>query len=225
MRPVGNASGLVLATLVACAGFAVHAEVRPGETQGLGLRGADTPKFLKAVAADPYRAPAEPACQTIPAELKALDEVLGADADEPRKHKSQVVKWAMGSVRGMVPYRGVVRFLTQADQHDHALMDATMAGFARRGFLRGLEANLHCAGEATPVSAPSLDVPPPALDAPTPVVASVTPAQIPHLGIPVAYAQAEPGGPPAASRDLATLMLSGTATAAPPDDAAPDPGR
>lgn len=211
MRPVGNASGLVAATLVACAAFAAQAEVRPGETQGLGLRGADTPKFLKAVAADPYRAPAEPACETIPAELKALDEVLGADADAPRKRKSQAVKWAMNSVRGMVPYRGVVRFLTQADQHDHALMDATMAGFARRGFLRGLEANLHCAGEATPVSAPNLDVPPP--------------AEIAHLGIPVTYAQAEPGGPPAASPDLATLMLSGAATAAPPDDDAQDPGR
>jgi len=46
----------------------------------------------------------------------------------------------------MVPYRGVVRFLTQADQHDHALMDATMAGFARRGFLRGVYQTRRCRG-------------------------------------------------------------------------------
>ena len=219
MRPVGNATGFGLATAVIFAGFACQAEVRPGETQGLGLTGAQVPELLKAVAADPYRAPAAPACETIPAELKALDEILGADAGQPRKHRSQVVKWAMGSVRGMVPYRGVVRFLTRADQHDHALMDATMAGFARRGFLRGLEANLHCAGPATPVSLPNIE-PPPALDAPAPVVASAD-----VVSIPASYAPADPGGPPPASRDLATLMLSGASTAGPPDDSGPDPGR
>jgi len=191
--------------------------VRPGETLGLGLRGAQVPELLKAVAADPYRAPAAPACETIPAELKALDDVLGADAGQPRKHRSQVVKWAMGSVRGMVPYRGVVRFLTRADQHDHALMDATMAGFARRGFLRGLEANLRCAGQATPVSLPKLD-------APAPVVAVAAPADVPYVGIPVAYRPAEPSAP-AARPDLTALMLTGASTAAPSDDAAPDPGR
>ena len=220
MRRVVTASGAGLAFSIACAGFACQAEVRPGETQGLGLMGAQVPELLKAVAADPYRAPAAPACETIPTELKALDEVLGAEAGEPRKHRSQVVKWAMGSVRGMVPYRGVVRFLTRADKHDHALMDATLAGFARRGFLRGLEANLHCAGPATPVSLPNLDVPPPALDAPRPVVASAD-----AVGIPASYAPADPGGAPAARRDLATLMLTGAATAAPADDGAPDPGR
>lgn len=224
MRLVGNATGFGLAVVIACAGFACHAEVRPGETQGLGLTGADVPQLLKAVAADPYRAPAAPACETIPAELKALDHVLGADAGGPRKHRSLAAKWVWGSVRGMVPYRGVVRFLTRADKHDHALMDATMAGFARRGFLRGLEANLHCAGEATPVSLPTLD-PPPKLDAPEPVVAAAAAAETPQVGIPVAYAPGEPDGPPPERRGLATLTLSGTSAAPPPDGGAPDPGR
>ena len=219
MRPVGNATGIGLAAAIACVGFACHAEVRPGETQGLGLRGAEVPDLLRAVAADPYRAPAAPACETIPAELKALDEVLGADAGQPRKHRSQAVKWALGSVRGLVPYRGVVRFLTRADKRDEALTDATMAGFARRGFLRGLEANLHCAGEPTPVSLPNLDLPPP-LDAPAPIVASAG-----TVAIAASYAPADLAGPPPAPRDLANVMFSGTSTAPPPDDDAPDPGR
>ena len=145
------------------AGGMAAAEVHPGETRGLGLMGLEIPAVLKTVAADPYRAPAEPACQSIPAELKALDEALGSDVDAPVKERSKMVTWAgdwaRGAVRGLVPYRGVVRFLTGAGSKDKALMKAAMAGTARRGFLRGLEANMQCAG-TTPLQvavAPSIE--------------------------------------------------------------------
>ncbi|HEY8002834.1 MAG TPA: hypothetical protein VIE16_01335 [Phenylobacterium sp.] len=219
-RPVGNAAGVALALWLAGAGFACHAEVRPGETLGLGLRGAQVPELLKAVAADPYRAPAGPACETIPAEIKALNEVLGAEAGQPRKERSLVVKWVSGSVRGMIPYRGVVRFLTQADHHDHELMEATMAGFARRGFLRGLEASLHCAHPGSDGPIPALDVPP--SDTPRPTVATAAAASIP-----AAYRSAAPAAAPA-RKDLVTLMLTRAPAAPGPeasDDAAADPGR
>lgn len=218
MRRVVTALGAGLAFSIVSAGFASHAEVRPGETLGLGLMGAEVPDLLKTVAADPYRAPAEPACETIPAELRALDDILGPEAGQPRKQRSQVAKWAMGSVRGMVPYRGVVRFLTRADKRDRALMEATMAGFARRGFLRGVEAHLHCAAPPTQIAGPDLD-------APAPVVASAAAPAVAVVTIETSYTPAEPGGPPTVSRDLANLTLTGAAAATASDDGPPDPGR
>ena len=123
------------------------AQVTPGSQQGLGLTGGDIPPILKAVQADPYRYPAEPACESIPQEILALDQVLGPDVDGEQS-KSSKAHMAMNYARGMIPYRGYVRFLTRADSKDKALQAAATAGYARRGFLRGLEAHLRCAQAA-----------------------------------------------------------------------------
>jgi hypothetical protein len=136
--------GTTIAGIVALAGPAAFAQVKPGSQQGLGLTGASVPPILQQVRADPYRWPVAPACDTIPRELLALDQVLGPDVDglTTRSHPRDM---AAGYVRGMIPYHGVVRFLTGADNKDRKLQAAATAGYARRGFLRGVEANLHCA--------------------------------------------------------------------------------
>ena len=119
----------------------------PGSQQGLGLTGADIPPILKAVQANPYRYPAAPACESIPQEILALNQVLGPDVDGEQA-KTSKAHMAMNYARGMIPYRGYVRFLTRADSKDKALQAAATAGYARRGFLRGLEAHLQCAPAA-----------------------------------------------------------------------------
>lgn len=190
-----------------CAGSAQ--EIHPGEQRWLGLTGPDIPDVLKAVAANPYKAPAEPACETIPAELLALDKVLGADADTAQPKKSYVVSYAQrmagGAVRGLVPYRGAIRFLTGADHKDHELMDAARAGWARRGFLRGLEANLNCA--------PPKVVAATAESAGEPAAATVSVASLEVAKVPTAYVEPPP-------HDLATIMLG-----EPADQGFPKPGR
>ena len=145
------AQAVRIAGMVAAAGaiaaFAgpAAAQVTPGSQQGLGLTGANIPALLKQVQADPYRAPADPACDTIPQEILALDKVLGPDVDGP-KVKTGMGHMAVDYARHAIPYRGWVRFLTRADSKDKALQAAATAGFARRGFLRGLEAHLRCSG-------------------------------------------------------------------------------
>ena len=215
-RPVRDLAAIALAGALAGTGLSCRAEVHPGETQGLGLRGAQVPELLKAVAADPYRAPAEPACETIPAELMALQQALGPDADEPRKRRGQVVRLVGGAVRSFVPYRDVVRFLTRADHHDHQLMDATMAGFARRGFLRGLEATLHCAGPATTLAAMP-DLTPALLDA---AIASADKA-----ATPVSYRAPDTVRRAATQEDWPILTVVDEGRPGAPNDAPPDPGR
>jgi hypothetical protein len=123
---------------------AAAGQVVPGSQQGLGLTGADIPPLLQQVLADPYREPAGPACQTIPQEILALDQVLGPDVDG-QQTKAGLAHKAMNYARGMIPYHGYVRFLTRADSKDKALQAAATAGFARRAFLRGLEAHMQCA--------------------------------------------------------------------------------
>jgi hypothetical protein len=161
------------AATLAIAGFAAAyascalAQLKPGSDRGLGLTGADIPPLLKQIQADPYRAPADPACESIPHEILALDAILGPDVDDPVKTSTgaKLVNMAGGAVRGMIPYRGWVRFLTQAGEKDKKLQRAATAGYARRGFLRGLEANLRCAapsGDAVRASAVVADEPRPA---------------------------------------------------------------
>ena len=155
-RSVGWARSLAVAAVAAAMASSAFGQVRPGSDRGLGLTGADIPPLLKKVQANPYRAPAEPACESIPREILALDQVLGPDVDAAGPQRSRVRELASGAVRRLIPYRGWVRFLTQANEKDKKLQKAATAGYARRGFLRGLEANMQCAAqapEAVPASA------------------------------------------------------------------------
>jgi hypothetical protein len=152
MRAPQAAMLAVAAGLVLLAPAAGRAEtVRPGEPFDgfeLGLFGHHIPEVLQAAKIAPYAPPSAPACQTIPREIAALDAVLGPDADEPAERTKLMTRAdrLLGSaVRSMIPHRDIVRLVTGAGRKDKALNEAAMAGWARRGYLKGLEANLACA--------------------------------------------------------------------------------
>jgi hypothetical protein len=138
------------AIVAGCLGSAAHAgPVHPGEVQGLGLTGPDIPPILQQAKADPYAPPAGDVCQTLPAEIDALNEALGPDADQAQKKPNRIAKLAGGAIRGLIPHRDVIRFLTGANKKDDALKQAAMAGWARRGYLKGLAKTQDCTGGAT----------------------------------------------------------------------------
>lgn len=150
--------GAVLAA--ALIATAASAQVKPGSETGLGLTGADVPQLLKDIKADPYRAATAPACDTIPAEIQAIDDLIGHDvdfkpppSDTTTKVEDQAMKSGASVVRGLVPYGGVVRFVTGANKKDDALREAIVAGYARRGYLRGVQATLKCPAP-TPAAEP-----------------------------------------------------------------------
>ncbi len=150
--------GAVLAA--ALVATAAAAQVKPGSETGLGLTGADIPQLLKDIKAEPYKAAATPACDTIPAEIQAIDDLIGHDVDyvPPKTDAStdieqKAVKGGASVVRGLVPYGGVVRFVTGANKKDDALREAIVAGYARRGYLRGVQAALKCPAP-TPAAEP-----------------------------------------------------------------------
>jgi hypothetical protein len=151
-RRTAQAFGLLMAGLLVAGGGAAWAQVKPGSESGLGLSGADVPPLLAAIKAEPYKAPAAPACDTVPAEILAISELLGADLDapppEPEDSKKSLMSKSEGVARSLVPYGGVVRFVTGANKKDKELREAVLAGYARRGFLRGLQLNLKCHPDA-----------------------------------------------------------------------------
>ncbi len=180
------AAAFLAAALVSAAPAALaQPNLQPGEPHGLGLWGPGIPDELKQAVKDPYAPPAAPACVTLPQELAQLDGLLGPDMNQPKQKTFSPTKWVGDAVRHAIPYRGYIRFITGADRKEKRLNQAVMAGWARRGFLKGLAAKLDCPSPAqlTEAAAPP---PPRATQTPTlvaqaPVDATAATIQVPVL--------------------------------------------
>jgi hypothetical protein len=97
------------------------------------------------VAQAPYAPPEPRSCQEVARQLAELDAILGPDVDALANGDEDMVgEWAKGAIRGLVPYRGVVRFLTGASKKERALAAAVLAGTARRGYLKAVRESLGC---------------------------------------------------------------------------------
>jgi hypothetical protein len=162
---------------------AAYAEtVRPGEeaTFALGMLPASTPDVLKQAATAPYIAPAGSDCEGASREIAALDAVLGPDADAPKKGGADAGRVVGQAVKSLIPYRSVVRIVTGADRKQRERDEAAMAGWARRGYLKGLQAGQGCPGGAAPIMAAAQRTPdlgPARMSAPAPApLAQAVPA-------------------------------------------------
>ena len=117
---------------------------------GLGLVGPETPARLRAIALAPYVAPDPMDCANLGREIAALDEVLGPDVDAkvvPADNGQKMQRAAGDALVGLVPYRGVVRWVSGAGRQERERAHAVLAGAARRGFLKGLSL-AHACGAA-----------------------------------------------------------------------------
>ncbi|MGZ6017879.1 MAG: hypothetical protein ACXWKO_04350, partial [Phenylobacterium sp.] len=138
-----------------------------GEESGLGITGADTPPALKIVAAKPYAVPPAVDCAALDREIASLDALLGPDVDILADPKAGAgledrAGHAFGSaLRGAIPYRWALRWLTQAGDMDKQLRQAVIAGAARRGFLTGMRLAMVCPAPVPPPPAPASETIPP----------------------------------------------------------------
>ena len=115
------------------------------------------PEVLLQALADPYARPAT-TCPALAVALKPLNDALGADLDVPSVDEDDLVDKGRGSALGMVagaasdviPFRGWVRRLSGAEQHDKFVQAAITAGAVRRGYLKGLGEAKGCLPPATP---------------------------------------------------------------------------
>ncbi|HRD27871.1 MAG TPA: hypothetical protein PLO65_06195 [Caulobacter sp.] len=136
------------------------------------LRSKIPPVLLEALE-DPYRRPRPATCGELVAQLRPLNDALGADIDEPStpddraliaKGRDVAGETALGMVasaaQDLIPLRGWVRKLSGAEQHDRLVRAAITAGGIRRGYLKGLGEARGCNPPATPTHVKS-EIPPP----------------------------------------------------------------
>jgi hypothetical protein len=65
--------------------------------------------------------------------------VLGDDIDMPQAdgQRTSPGRMAQSVVGSFIPFRGVIREISGANEHDRKLQTAILAGVARRSFLKG----------------------------------------------------------------------------------------
>jgi hypothetical protein len=117
------------------------------------------PPAVAAAMAAPYAHPRPLTCQAIAHEVAALDQALGPDFDAGGgAANTRVVPSAMKvAANTLIPFQGVLRFVSGAEAHDRKIVRAIIAGSARRSYLKGLGEARRCQSPASPMGS----VPPP----------------------------------------------------------------
>jgi len=123
----------------------------------LNLVHARIPAVLADAQKGPYVTPVDQSCGALLAEVRSLDEVLGADLDAPasasnpgliERGSAAVGNAAVGAIKGaaqgVVPYRSWVRKLSGAERYSKEVSAAIAAGTIRRAFLKGVSVARGC---------------------------------------------------------------------------------
>ena len=125
----------------------------------INLRKKDVPPILQAALKDPYDTTGLKSCVGYTTAIASLDEVLGDDIDVADE-KTDDEKMANGAgaiaksiVSSFVPFRGIIRQLSGANDQQRAWNKALYAGSVRRAFLKGLGQSKGCAYPARPATA------------------------------------------------------------------------
>lgn len=123
------------------------------------------PQVLLDSLSNPYAPPKPMTCAEIKAQIAPLDEALGPDLDAPKVKgeeqgliakgrdvaEDQAMRMAVGAAQDLIPFRGWVRRLSGAEQHDKLVRAAIVAGGIRRGYLKGLGLAKGCKAPAAPI--------------------------------------------------------------------------
>jgi hypothetical protein len=116
------------------------------------------PLVLLDAMADPYHRPVTKRCIELAALLQPLNDALGADLDAPSVDQDDLLQKGGHEAYGAmatfassaIPFRGWVRQLSGAEQHDRLVQAAITAGAVRRAYLKGLGEARGCNPPATP---------------------------------------------------------------------------
>jgi hypothetical protein len=124
-------------------------EIGAQPARDVGVMKREIPPILVKARQDPYSLKGLRTCKQLAAEVADLNAVLGADYvvdAEVKENRAGKLAEAGGKslVNSIIPFRGVVREVTGAAPADRRLKAAIDAGYARRGFLRGVQAKQGC---------------------------------------------------------------------------------
>lgn len=111
--------------------------------KAVNLKKQDIPEYLTELD-NPYAAPQNATCHGIADEVAQLTEFLGPDWDSD-EHFSKKGRTSSEFFDAILPYGGLVRFVSGASEHEKKVVYATSYGTARRAYLKATSANRGCA--------------------------------------------------------------------------------
>jgi hypothetical protein len=124
-------------------------EIGTQPARDVGVMRRQIPPILVKARQDPYSLKGLKTCKQLAGEVTDLNAVLGADyvvGEETKENRAGKLAEAGGKsvVNSIIPFRSLVREVTGAAPADRRLRAALEAGYARRGFLRGVQARQGC---------------------------------------------------------------------------------
>jgi hypothetical protein len=124
-------------------------EIITQPARDVGIAEIAIPAPLAKASEDPYSLKGIRTCAQIAAAVIELNEVLGPDfvvGDKMNQNRAAKIAEAGGKtiVNALIPFRALVRELTGAAPAQRRLNAAIDAGYARRGFLRGVHRTRGC---------------------------------------------------------------------------------
>jgi hypothetical protein len=124
-------------------------EIVTQPARDVGVSKVKIPTVLTAASEAPYSLEGLKTCQQISGAFQELNLALGPDfhaGDKYRENRMAKFAEAGGAsvVNSFIPFRGLVREATGAAPADRRLRAAVSAGYARRGFLRGVYLTRKC---------------------------------------------------------------------------------
>lgn len=121
----------------------------------LNLSRDPIPVVLQQARANPYADEGYSTCAALRSEIGDLDAVLGDDFDTapPEERKLTPEGVAQRVVGFFIPFRGIIREVSGANEHEYDFREAIAAGLMRRAYLKGLGQAMDCPYPARPATA------------------------------------------------------------------------
>jgi hypothetical protein len=119
----------------------------------VNIKKTKIPPVLQRAALAPYSLAGLNSCPQLVARIRQLNSVLGEDIDEAhaRGHAFTAGHLAQSVVDALIPFGGIIKEVSGAAADQRRLQSAVVAGYARRGFLKGVGLSRHCPAPARPV--------------------------------------------------------------------------
>ncbi|WP_022675383.1 MULTISPECIES: hypothetical protein [unclassified Novosphingobium] len=112
----------------------------------VNLKKEDIPPILQRAQETPYTLAGLRSCPAISSEIRRLDAVLGDDIDiaDYTKGGLKVGNTAKSIVGSLIPFGGIIREISGANEAQRRWQVALFAGTARRSFLKGVGQSRSC---------------------------------------------------------------------------------
>lgn len=125
------------------------ADIVTQPARDVGVSRKQIPPPLVKATESPYSLTGLKNCRQLAAAISELNDVIGPDFTGAAAYReNRAVKFAEAGgksvVNSLIPFRSLVREVTGAAPADRRLRAAINAGFARRGYLRGVYATRGC---------------------------------------------------------------------------------